>query len=259
MDRLAVGEGDVVEVLDVEVAEVEVFSVGTHVVGAARPDGLFVELDFIGLHTAEEAGAQSTVADGEGVFHPNVGHTGEGSGAVVPQCERMLGSEVTQPLHLIFGDSVGVDKGEWVVDVTRFPKPEFVAVLCALPLVHGFCLVGGFGDFEIAVAVQQGQCSGCRLVRGAEELVLTFAFETDVIALVRKEEKTVFVANQGKALAAALFGILDGEPLTDTIVLQATTARFEHDVEVDRFVGCAERGLLALCHEGHTSAQEKEE
>ena len=130
------------EVFHEDAAEVFVVAVFSAVVGVlAAPEGLLVKLDFVLGDAAEEAGAELSVADRQGVFHPLVGNIHAAGGFLVPERELVLGGERGDAFH---GEGVnnrhlrGIYEEERVVFVARVPKADRVPGRCAAPLVEIF-------------------------------------------------------------------------------------------------------------------------
>ena len=111
------------EILDKEAAEVLILSVAAHIVGRAGPECLFIKLQLVGCHAAEEAGAELSVADGQRVFHPLIADAREGGGLRVPQGEGVVGGEGggAADLIVVIDHIVGADEEEGVVDVASTP------------------------------------------------------------------------------------------------------------------------------------------
>ena len=245
------------------------------VVRTTGPERLFVELNFVVHHATEEAGAQRTVTDGEGVFHPGVRHAH--SRFLVPQGvaafggesgdlgQRILPASVLRELLAI--GRVGhrrlegrIDEIERVVRVACVPESEFFARAGTAPLVDSLGFFVAFGDFVASVvsrAGDEGELDGFRLV-GRRTDVRIVGRHRDVIALVRTEHKGIFIADQRESLS--VFGEQgSAHRQSVAIVLQESLARLELDAHI---LGCGfrtEHGLQLLRARRHPSQGEENE
>ena len=248
-----------VEVLDEDAAEVQeatettagaVAAAGVDILRATRPKRFFVELNFVVHHAAEEACAERTVTDGQGVFHPRVRHPH--GRLLVPQGVATFGREATDLRERILPTSVlrqllaigrvgqrrlvvRFYEIERVVRVARVPETELFACTGTTPLVETLRLVLFLGDFvatDVSGARDECQLDSLGFV-GRSGDVRIVARHRHIVALVRAKHERVLIADQEKLLS--LFGKSGcAELLSVAVILQESFARFELDAHILR-------------------------